>query len=121
MTSDEPAIDAEKMRSDIAGEMVRVHEESYGTGASNVDVHLSGDIVLVILDIELTAAEQTLINAGHGQAVKVTRESFQEAIAPTFEAIVEHATGRKVGSFLNSMSVDPAYAMELFRLEVSPN
>ena len=120
MANDRPVAELDRMRSDIAGEMLRVHEENYGTGATNIDVHFAEDIVLVILEVELTVAERTLVTAGQTQAVKTTRESFQTVIGPTFTAIVEHATGRRVSSFLSSMSVDPLYSAELFRL-YAPN
>jgi uncharacterized protein YbcI len=117
VTSEESSTDVKKACSDIATEMLRVHEENYGAGASNVDVHLSGDIVVVILDVELTAAERTLLDAGQQDAVKTTRESFQQAIAPTFAAIIERAIGRKVRSFISAMSLEPVFSVELFRLE----
>ena len=80
---------------------------------------LDGDIVLVVIDSDATASEQTLITAGRGDAVVSTREAFQEAIAPTFTAIVERATGRQVTSFSSRMSLEPMYAIELFRLASS--
>jgi uncharacterized protein YbcI len=120
MPSEEPVASLEAMQTEIAAEVLRVHEENYGTGASNVDVHLVGDIVLVVLDVDLTTAERTLMTSGHVEAVKKTRESFQQAIAPTFAAIVERATGRKVRSFLSSLSTEPLYATELFRLDRPP-
>jgi uncharacterized protein YbcI len=101
---------------EIARELLRVLEESYGTGATETHVHVSGDFVLVVLDIVLTPAERTLLDAGHADAVKATRESYQTAIAPTFKAIVERATGRTVSGFMSSMSIDPLYAAEIFRL-----
>lgn len=100
----------------IADELLKVHEESYGTGASKIHVQVSGDIVVAVIDVELTPAEETLLEAGETDAVKVTREAFQQAIAPTFIALVEHATGRTVVSFLSMMSVDPIYSVEFFRL-----
>jgi uncharacterized protein YbcI len=102
---------------EIARELVRVHEDSYGTGATETHVHVVGDFVLVVLEIVLTPAEETLLEAGHADAVRATRESYQAAIAPTFKAVVERATGRTVSSFLSSMSVDPLYSAEIFRLE----
>ena len=75
--------------------------------------------MLVVLDIELTQAEQTLIDAGRPDAVTGIRESFQEAIGATFSAIVERATGRRVISFVSQMSIEPLYALEVFRLTPS--
>jgi uncharacterized protein YbcI len=104
-------------RSQIAREMLRIHQESYGVGAKQVVVHIVDDIVLVIIDSDLTFSEQTLLEADKHDVVRSVRRSFQEAIAPTFYAVVERATGRKVKSFLSEMSVDPVYSIEFFRLE----
>jgi uncharacterized protein YbcI len=120
VTPDDRTPSAERVREEIAREILRVHEESYGTGASSMDVHLGSDTVLIVIDVELTPAERTLISAGQYEAVKATREAFQDAIAPTFTAIVERATGRRVGSFLSAMKLDPLYSVEFFRLEPSP-
>ena len=100
----------------IADELIRVHEESYGTGASRIEVLVEDNMVIAVIDVDLTPAEQTLLDAGQIEAVKLTRESFQEAIEPTFTAIVEHVTGRKVAAFLSAMSVEPVYSIEFFRL-----
>jgi uncharacterized protein YbcI len=109
--------DVAAVRDEIAREIVRVHEESYGAGAREIQVHVVDDVVLVILDIVLSRSEQTLMDAGKLDAVQTTRESFQEAIATTFVAIVERATGRRVNSFVSRMNIDPLYSVELFRLQ----
>jgi uncharacterized protein YbcI len=110
-------ITPQAVRDEICREILRVHEESYGGGARDVNVHLLDDIVLVLIDTVPTTAERTLIDAGHSAAVQQTREAYQAAIAPTFKAIVERATGRKVNTFLSRMSVDPPmFSVELFRL-----
>jgi uncharacterized protein YbcI len=112
MTDSSPAA----IKTAIADELIRVHEESYGAGATSIEVHLVDDSVMAVIDVELTPAERTLIGAGKHEAVKLTREAFQQAIAPTFTAIVEHATGRRVVSFLSIMNVEPLYSLEFFRL-----
>jgi uncharacterized protein YbcI len=103
----------------IADEIIRIHEESYGAGATNVESHVIENSVLVILDLEVTQAEQTLLDAGKGDAVRKTREDFQEAVGATFIAVVERATGRRVTTWISRMSVDPVYSVELFRLAPS--
>ncbi len=108
--------DATAISDEIRREMLQVHEEAYGAGATNVEVHLAEDTVIVVIDVELSRAEHTLLDAGHPEAVKGMREGFQSAIAPTFGAIVERATGRTVSSFLSAMCMEPLYSVELFRL-----
>ena len=116
MSPDERAPSAAQIKEEIEREILRVHQASYGAGGA-LDVQLGDDTVLVVIDVELTPAEQTLIAAGHFDAVKTTREAFQEAIAPTFTAVVERATGRRVRSFLSAMNLEPLYSVEFFRLE----
>ena len=101
----------------IETEIIRLHEESYGAGVAKTEVHLLGDTVMVLLDVELTRAEQTLLDHGSKTEVRNTREAFQAAIGPTFIALVERATGRRVNSFMSHMNVDPPYSVELFRLD----
>jgi uncharacterized protein YbcI len=108
-----------EVETEIAREIRAVHEENYRVGAGEIHVHVVADFVLVVLDVELTQAEQTLIDAGRPDAVTGVRESFQEAIAATFSAIVERATGRRVISFVSHMSVEPLYELEVFRLAPS--
>lgn len=112
-----PELAAEKVIDELKREILNVQEEAYGAGARTVQVGLMEDFVLIILDVVLTQAEQTLIDADRGDAVIATREAFQDAIAPTFTAIVERATGRRVSSFVSKMVLKPLYSVELFRLE----
>lgn len=106
----------EQVKEAIGDELLLVLVDSYGAGADQVEVLLQNDVVVVIMDVRLTQAEQTLMNAGHGDSVRTVREGYQAAIAPTFRAIVERATGRRTTAFLSSMSVEPVYAVEVFRL-----
>jgi hypothetical protein len=72
--------------------VLRVHRESYGTGAGDVVVHELDEKVLSM------------------------RSAFQQVIEPTFTAIIERGTGRRVSSFLSTTHLDPSYSVELFRL-----
>ena len=61
-------------------------------------------------------AEQTLIDGGRSDTVLETRAAFQQAIEPTFSAIVERATGRRVTKFFSTQSLSSMSSVELFRL-----
>lgn len=109
---------AGEARDQIAAEVLRVHETAYGTGAENVIVHILRNVVMVWLDeLEFSLAENTLLEGGHTETVLRTRAAFQEAIEPTFTAIVERATGRQVVDFLSTTSLDSRCSVELFRLQ----
>jgi uncharacterized protein YbcI len=118
-TPEESELERNAVETALSAEILRVHEEAYGAGASSIESHYLDDNVLVIMDVELSQSEKTLFDAGRGDAVKITREAFQAAIGPTFRAIVERATGRRVEMFFSWMNVDPPTAVELFRLRPS--
>jgi uncharacterized protein YbcI len=101
---------------EIVREIRRVHDESYGGGIDNPQVSLGENLVTVTFDVSFNRAEQTLVDAGSGEAVRYSREEFQHAIGPTFSAIVERATGRKVTAFASRMVIDPPWSIEVFRL-----
>lgn len=116
--SNESVQDHGAIRSQIADEMLQVHQKAYGTGAEKVTTHIAEDVVMVWLDqLEFSIAERTLLEGGRTETVMRTRSAFQEAIEPTFTAIVERATGRQVADFLSTTSLDLRCSVEIFRLQ----
>jgi uncharacterized protein YbcI len=113
---------AEDVKAEIAHELVRVQEVSYGEAAPSVDVALHDTFVAVIMDLTFSRAEQVLVDAGNGDVVKLSREAFQAAVSDTFIAVVEHATGQLVTSFSSSAVVDKEqpWAVDVFRLSGPP-
>jgi uncharacterized protein YbcI len=116
----ESPADAGPIEAQISQEIVRIHEDSYGVGVRGIATHLIDDLVLIVMDVELTAAERTLLDGGNSKAIRTQREAYQSVIGPTFSAVVERATGRRVVSFMSHMNMDPIYAVELFRLGPVP-
>jgi len=106
------------MKREIAEEIARVHVESYGEPALNLTVAVDDELVAVMMEIEFSAAERTLIGAGREDAVRAAREAYQEAIGEVFVAIVERATGRRVTGFASRCVVgdEVPWAVEIFRL-----
>jgi uncharacterized protein YbcI len=109
---------AEQVKDEIAREIARVHESSYGVLPTNVDVALHENFVVVVMDVGLTRGEETLVDAGNSDTVVASREAFQSAIAATFSAVIERATGRRVKQFASRARIDEesAWASEVFRL-----
>ncbi len=115
-TPSDPAMETNP-HAQIAEQVLKVHLDSYGTGAGQVAVHILDDVVVVLLDqLELAPSEKTLLEGGHTESVASMRSSFQQAIEPTFTAIIERATGRRVTSFLSNTSITHLYSVEIFRL-----
>lgn len=108
----------EQVRQQIAREIARVHEDSYGVAATCVEVAAHESFVAVVMDVGLTRGEETLVDAGSADTVVATREAFQTAIEATYKAIVERATGRRVESFASRSIIEEngSWACEVFRL-----
>jgi serine/threonine-protein kinase RsbW len=100
----------------ISDEVVRIHRESYGSGAKTVKTYVHDDLVLSVLDVELLPAEVVVIDQGRSDLVLEMRSSFQLELETSFTAAVERATGRKVIAFLSDTHLDPPFVTELFRL-----
>lgn len=112
------SVDDRSTRDQIATEILNAHERSYGASAAEVTVHLLEDVVVVMIDgLELTVGERTLIEGGTDiRVVLAAREEFQHVIEPTYSAIVERATGRRVRTFLSNTSLEGLLSVEFFRL-----
>src|SRR3954452_7283937 len=101
----------------LAEELLKIHRETYGKGASRTDAYLMGDSVVCFLDgLELLPNEEFMLERDMGDAVVDIRERYQEAVGATFIAAVERATGRRVTGFLSKMNLNPHFVCEIFRL-----
>jgi uncharacterized protein YbcI len=110
---------AREVTDEIAREILRIHEESYGNGAAKAHALVGDGFVVVVLDdLELLPNEQFLVEKGKGDTVVQVRTQYQHAIRATFSAAVERATGRRVVGFSSSTSMDePRFVAEVFKLE----
>jgi uncharacterized protein YbcI len=106
-----------RWRATIVGEMVRLHREYYGRGPTKARAHLTGDVLLVLLEETFTPAERTLIERGEAEGIKDIRRRFQRAMAGRFISIVEQATGRQVRSFMSDTDLSEDLSIELFLLD----
>ncbi len=101
----------------ISEELSAIHTGFYGTPVARVRTHVLDDLVLSVLDIELTRIETRMLELGRNEAVLTLRHEVQGAERAAFTASVERATGRRVIAFLSSTNLDPPFVSELFRLE----
>ena len=106
-----------EVASRISDEIASIHRESYGETVEAIQTHINEDSVVCVLDITLLPHEQTLLDHDRGQeSIRMIRREYQEAIAPTFTAAVEHTTGRRVIGFLSETHLDPPFSVDFFRL-----
>ena len=101
----------------ISDEIAVIHRESYGEAVEAIQTHIFDDVVVCVIDIGLLPHERTLLKHERGiGSIKQVRKEFQGSIGPTFAAVVEHMTGRRVIAFLSETHIDPSFSVEFFRL-----
>ena len=109
--------DTAQIEQQLSDELLRLHCESYGKGATESHVYIHDDLVVCMLDdLELLPNEEFLLNSGMGEGVIEVRGRYQQAIETTFRAAVERITGRRVTSFASVTKLEPNYVVEIFRL-----
>ncbi len=74
-------------------------------------------MLAILLGGGFTVAEQTLFEAGQGQAVQDSRHALQMTLERRSTEMVEALTGRKVVAFMSASHQDPDLSAELFLLE----
>jgi len=113
----------ETMEAEICREVLAIQLNSYGRGAASIRAHVLDDTVIVLLDgLELQPSEEFLIAEGRAEAVTTVRNHYQQAIAASFKAVVERATGRRVVGFASQQQIsEPRFAVEVFRLKPASN
>jgi uncharacterized protein YbcI len=100
----------------ISNAITRLHRDHYGRGATTVRTIMQRNFVVCFLEDIYTPVERTLIEAGRTEAVRETRNIFQDAMGPRFRDAVEDATGRTVIAFMSQVHFDPDMAAEVFVL-----
>jgi uncharacterized protein YbcI len=100
----------------ISDGLVALLKEFYGRGPTRTKSYYEDDLVVCMLRGGFSRVEQTLLEGGRGAAVIQQRMEFQELMRPRFEAVIEHATGRKVIGFMSGNQQHPDLMCEVFVL-----
>jgi uncharacterized protein YbcI len=88
-----------RQASSVSNAITRMHREHYGRGATTARTIIQRNYVVCFLEDIYTPVERTLIEAGRLEAVRETRNLFQDAMGPRFIEAVEKALRRKVIAF----------------------
>ena len=115
-TADDPTTASGDVRTEISEGIVALLKEFYGRGPERTKTYVHDDLVVCLLRGGFTRVEQTLVEGGHGEDVIRQRMVFQQVMRHRFEAVVEHATGRRVISFMSGNHQDPDMICEVFVL-----
>lgn len=92
-----------------------------GRGPTKAKTTLGDNAIFVVLQDSLTHGEQTLADAGQGQAVLDVRRRWQRIMEADVSREIEGLTGRKVIGFMSDNHIDPDLAVEVFVLEPVPD
>jgi uncharacterized protein YbcI len=101
----------------VSNAITRLHREHYGRGATTARTIINRDYVIAFLEDIYTPVERTLLEDGREEAVRSTRQIFQQAMRSRFSEAVEEIMGRKVIAFMSQVHVAPDMAVEIFILE----
>jgi uncharacterized protein YbcI len=100
----------------ISDGLVALLKEFYGRGPTRAKSYYEDDLVVCVLRGGFSRVEQTLLEGGRGPAVIHQRMEFQELMRERFEAVIEHATGRRVIGFMSGNQQHPDLMCEVFIL-----
>jgi uncharacterized protein YbcI len=105
------------LRVAMSNAMVRIWKQHYGRGPTAARAFFEAQFVFVVLEDGLTRNEQTLLDAGHEDAVRQFRLCFQETMRSEFQAEVERLTGRTVLAHECQFTFAPMMTFEIFVLD----
>ena len=88
-----------------------------GRGPTRARTSIRDNVVVVLLEDNLTKGERRLVTKGRPHRVIDYRREFQDAMREDAIASVEQLTGRKVTAFMSANHIDPDLAAEVFVLE----
>jgi len=100
----------------ISDGLVALLKEFYGRGPTRAKSYYEDDLVVCVLRGGFSRVEQTLLEGGRGSTVIQQRMEFQDLMRERFEAVIEHATGRRVISFMSGNQQHPDMMCEVFVL-----
>jgi len=103
----------------ISDGIVALFKEFYGKGPTRAKTYYEDDLVVCLLRGGFTRVEETLRDAGRGHEVILQRMAFQDVMRDRFEAVIQHATGRRVIGFMSGNQQDPDMLCEIFVLAPS--
>jgi uncharacterized protein YbcI len=100
----------------ISNGMVQMLRRYTGRGPTKARTTVGRDHVLIMIRDALTQGERTLVDAGYGNEVMLTRRRFQEVMRPEATRMVEELTGRSVVGFMSDNHANPDLGVEVFIL-----
>jgi uncharacterized protein YbcI len=101
----------------ISSGMVRLYREHFGKGPTKAKTYALDDLVICVMRDGLSPAERTLYERGRASTVREMRSAYLDAVADSFNAVVEGLTGREVTAFMTQTNVGPDLSITVFFLD----
>ncbi len=98
----------------ISQVVVKAMKELYGRGPTHARTYFCDEYVFCVMSGGLTRDEETLIRAGHQEAVREHRLRFQSVIAPELVRRVEDVLGQRIVTYHSQILFDPERIVEIF-------
>src|SRR3954454_11624809 len=118
--SSHPGTPNGRLAAAISNTVVKALARTTGRGPTQAKTTLGENGVFVVLQDGLTVGEQSLTDAGQGQAVLDLRRRWQTVMQAEICHDIEELTGRKVIGFMSDNRIDPDLGVEVFVLEPHP-
>jgi uncharacterized protein YbcI len=101
----------------ISSELESLMNDYLGRGPTRARTYCSDDMIICVLEDELTKAERNLAALGREDEVREIRHLFHGALRDQAIAAVERVTGRRVISFMSDHDVGRDLGAQIFVLE----
>jgi len=115
-SSDAETESTSSVRTELANAMAGLKKKHYGKGPEAAKAYLEDDYAFVVLEGGLLRHEETMLERGMDDAVRMHRLTFQAAVESTAIGAVEELLGRKVVGYHSQITFRPTRAFEIFVL-----
>jgi uncharacterized protein YbcI len=106
-----------RLNQQIANAIVRSRKAFLGHGPTKAQAFYHDNVVVVVMEDNLTDVERRLADDGGSDAVLNMRLRYQQTMRPELVSAVERLTGCRVDAFVAGNHIAPDVAAELFILD----
>jgi uncharacterized protein YbcI len=98
----------------LSSEMVRLQKKFWGRGPDSAKSYLVDDLLFIVMRGGMTVAERSMLEGGHQDSVRRTRQEFEDDMAGRLRSMVEEVTGREVVTYQSQILFEPELVIETF-------
>ncbi|MEA2454446.1 MAG: hypothetical protein QOI45_708 [Thermoleophilaceae bacterium] len=106
-----------QLNASIANAVVRTMNQRTGRGPTKARAFIRRNLVVILLEEQLTPSDHSLVAAGEAKTVQALRRELQRTLGPDLVPIIEQLTSAGVVAFLSDDQVDPEIAVQVFVLD----